>query len=1342
MITFYKCGVRLTPTLLLACIVLQAQPGSRLANETSPLLFDANLGQTDPTVKFLTHNNNVALFLTESGMVWSWAGSSPLAGPSISVVLRTKLLKADRPQIEGLEPAASRSNYILGNDPHRWRTNIPRFAKVRYRGVYPGIDLVLYGNTSRFEYDFVVAPGADPGVIRFSFEGAARTWVDERGDLVIHTAAGDIREHKPMIYQQADGIKKQIPGRYIIARRHGVGFEVSGYDRSLPLVIDPIFTISATYLGGSDVDIGQGIAVDKAGNAYLTGYTGSVNFPTTTGVFQRNNRGAQNVFITKLNPKTGIIYSTYLGGSQFDRGKGIAVDAMGNAYITGYTNSTDFPTTPAAFQTTGGGICGSGFCVHGFVAKLDPSGSGLLYSTYIASTPGSGNEIGSGIALDGMGAVYITGTTSSAAFPTTPGAFQTKFGGGTLCGGNACDDTFVLKLNPSGSAPVFSTYLGGTGEDFAGGIAIDSAGNAYVTGGTSSTNFPVTEGAFQSTLKPGVCNGAPCSDAFVTMLNPLGSGLTYSTLLGGEGADNGQHVEVDPLTGFIHIIGTTGSRDFPTTPTAYQTVYGGGASDMFVSVINPSSGLFASTFLGGSGADRGSSLAIGNGAIFVVGDMASTNVMPGATFASQGILGQFDPMLITYWPLWKDNGDGSNADVALLNGTKPCLTGAAGPSDQLLTGPQSPQPAMGGGTSDSKMVCVDDAPLDTQFAASLTIDDPISASSGELYDRGIGFVLGGPLRIIFEWYYSTGLSASGFSGALGNNRMHNFEVKLSIRGSLATATLRDGKIVRFVQSGGTWSLQTPEQFVYQLINSSNGYQLLDPTNRLIYTFSSVEALTGIQDRNGNTLTVTPGAGGPTDIADGLGRSLHFSYDAGKLQTVTDQSGRSISFGFTGNDLTSYTDPNGAVTTYSYVPAGSAGNLLATSKLPAGNTPYTQTYNNQGQVTAQTDSQGNATKFFYDEAGGVTTITDPRGNNEVDTNQDFTATLQQTDALGHNTAFMYDQNLRRVSLTDRLGNQTQISYHAATGYPASVIDGEGNTTSYVYTGQKQGGFTFYNLTEIHFPDGASTSFSYDAVGNVLSGTDQLGKVSSFTYNARGQQLTATNSAGGVTTIIYNADGTLASRQGPARNITSYTYDDKKRVQKITFADKTFRSFTYDALDRPLSMTNEQGKVTTLVFDANGDLKSVTDALNNTTTVSRDADDLITAVTDGTGAATQFRYDATGSLAAAIDAAGEKTTYSYDSLNRLISLADASSKGPGFTYDSQGDMIAFFDALSNTFTFSFDKVGRITRVTTPLGEHLDRAFDAMGRVTSTTNALSQITNFSYDPSGLLTSTSGPG
>jgi hypothetical protein len=605
------------------------------------LYFEPNRGQTDPQVKFLSRGSGYTLFLTrgaEAVLVLrkptpkrdplqppalAWAGVAPQSEPaSPTAVVRIKLVGRNaRPRVDGLDELLGKANYFIGNDPKKWRTNVPMYSTVRYREVYPGVDLVYYGNQRQLEHDFIVAPGADPRSIRFNLVGVEKLSLDSQGYLSLGVRGGEVRFEKPRMYQEVDGVRREVSGGYVLKGTHEVSFQVTAYDAGRPLVIDPVLFYS-TYLGGSGNDQGFGIAVDSSGNAYVTGSTGSTNFPTTAGAFQTTyGGGSEDAFITKLNPTgSGLVYSTYLGaGGGFgnDEAHGIAVDSADNAYVTGSTNSTNFPTTPGAFQpTVPFKNCSAVGCTTVFVTKINPAGSALVYSTYLG---GSGEDGGAAIAVDAAGNAYVAGGTQSSNFPTTPGVFQPT-PGGVSGSSSGVGDVFVTKLNTTGSGLVYSTYLGGSLGEGPGGIAVDASGNTYVAGGTQSSNFPTTPGAFQTT------HGGGLDTAFVTKINPTGTGLVYSTFLGGNGSDGAAGPVLD-AAGNAYVTGNTSSTNFPTTPGAFQATYGGGVGDAFVTKLNPlGSGLIYSTYLGGSGQDAGAGIALdSSGNAYVAGYTNSAN---------------------------------------------------------------------------------------------------------------------------------------------------------------------------------------------------------------------------------------------------------------------------------------------------------------------------------------------------------------------------------------------------------------------------------------------------------------------------------------------------------------------------------------------------------------------------------------------------------------------------------------------------------------------------------------------------------------------------------------------
>jgi Beta-propeller repeat len=621
-----------------------------------PLNFEANQGQTDAQVQFLAHGQGYILFLTAHEAVFAFRppaahGQHPTrlmprpgavqdTPDTAQSVVRMQLLGANSaPQVVGLEELPGKANYFIGNDPQQWRANVPTYAKVKYAAVYPGVDLVYYGQSRQLEYDFIVAPGADPTTIMLGFEGIDHVDMDAQGDLVLSTAGGSLRFQKPVVYQEGDGGRQAIAGSYVRKGPHQVGFHVAAYDLARPLVIDPVLSY-ATYLGGRGGETGFGIAVDAAGAAYVTGITASADFPTVDPL-QPALDGFADAFVVKLTADgAALVYATYLGGSGIgvDQGQGIAVDAAGAAYVTGKTTSADFPTVHPLQLTFGGGN------QDAFVAKLTADGAALVYATYLG---GSGDDRGTGIAVDADGAAYVTGSTCSADFPTVH-PLQPTFGGGGNCSqvGNPGGDAFVAKLRADGSALVYATYLGGSddensGQSGASGIAVDAAGQAYVTGSTGSSDFPTVH---PLQLKPPAISSR--GDAFVAKLTADGSALVYATYLGGSSGDAGAGIAVD-ASGAAYVTGFTFSPDFPTVHPLQPTLRSSVSSNAFVAKLTANgAALIYSTYLGGCRAEVGFGIAVdAAGAAYVTGSTSSPDfpAMPGAfqtTLGGGGICGR------------------------------------------------------------------------------------------------------------------------------------------------------------------------------------------------------------------------------------------------------------------------------------------------------------------------------------------------------------------------------------------------------------------------------------------------------------------------------------------------------------------------------------------------------------------------------------------------------------------------------------------------------------------------------------------------------------------------------
>ena len=548
-----------------------------------PLSFVPNAGQIDRRVRFFAQASGATFWFTRREAVFA------LPAKGSRVLLHLRFRNADpRLRVIGERQQPGTANFLNGADAAKSRSGLPVFRGIVYRDLWPGIDLAFRGDGAKLKYEFRLAPGADPSRIQLAYRGARGLSVDKTGTLLIPTGHGVLRDQPPTSYQQIGGRRIVIPSQFAVGehRATNYSFKVGDVDSQRPLVIDPGLLYS-TYIGGRGHDEPRPIAVDGNGRAYVAGRTDSIDFPTTPGAPDTTLNGPFDAYIAMLNANgSALLYSTYLGGSGDEEARGIAVN-HGRVWVTGRTDSTNFPTTAGAFDTTANGLRDA------FVTKLNSQG-GVVYSTYLG---GSGDDEGFGIALDAANRAYVTGSAGAGGtpFPTTPGAFDTTPGG---------QDAFVTKLDQAGSRPVYSTLLGGSGQDQARSIAVDPDGNAYITGraGPGTTPFPTTPGALDVTPNGG-------ADVFVTKLDATGSSLGYSTLLGGGGGDLGRGIAVDGDRR-AYITGRTESADFPATPGAFDETYNGGV-DGFVTKLKATGDSFAySTFLGGNGNDDGVGIAV------------------------------------------------------------------------------------------------------------------------------------------------------------------------------------------------------------------------------------------------------------------------------------------------------------------------------------------------------------------------------------------------------------------------------------------------------------------------------------------------------------------------------------------------------------------------------------------------------------------------------------------------------------------------------------------------------------------------------------------------------------
>jgi len=680
-------------------------PASRAVHrtvESGRLRFERNQGQSADAAKFLARGDAYQLFLTDAeAIVRFGTPRTEKPGP----LLRLQLVGSRRPlTIAGEQRLTAVTNYFRGPQAE-WKTDIANFARVRYQRVYSGVDVVYYGNGQQLEYDFEIAPGASPAVIQVRFAGATGLHRSDSGELVFRVGTRELRQPKPFAFQMIGGVRRQVPVEYRL-RNGEVGFGVGEYDPTRTLIIDPIIVYS-TYTGGSGDGQALAVASDVNGAAYVAGFTAAVDFPTTPGALRETSNGeCCDGFVTKFDAAGDVVYSTYIGGHGSNEVRAIAVDRWGEAYLTGVTFARDFPTTPGTIQpqcvsatkcSTGfvsklnasgsglvfstyfgapahesnrhtrpmgiaidaarniyiGGWTAEGFPVTpgafqtfggfgsyvGFVTKLNPTGTALVYSTFLHAGQ---EEFVNAIAVDGAGNAYVTGRTTSRSFPTTPGTFQADCPKPDVFG--TCGTAFVTKFNATGSALIYSTYLGGSGQsiyifaDSEGtGIAVDPDGFAYVTGWTSALDFPTTPAAFRTTTQT--------PDAFVTKLNQAGSALVYSTYVGGDagpiafysGADEAWGIALDAQRN-AYIAGWTSSSDFPVVD-AVQSVFSDGGRDAFVAKLNATgTALTFASYLGGNDLDEGHGVAVDPFGGSVVAGLTASQDFPLVNAANPALL--------------------------------------------------------------------------------------------------------------------------------------------------------------------------------------------------------------------------------------------------------------------------------------------------------------------------------------------------------------------------------------------------------------------------------------------------------------------------------------------------------------------------------------------------------------------------------------------------------------------------------------------------------------------------------------------------------------------------------
>jgi RHS repeat-associated protein len=1298
------------------------------------LSFEVNQGQAAPQVQFLAHGAGYELFLSGSVMTLALSAAQPSpatpsatgigAAPPAPDLLQMQFLGAN-PDVQavGVDPLPGTVNYLIGDNPALWHTDIPTYAGVELEDLYPGISLRYYSNAGQLEYDWVVSPGADPGDIRLAFQGDDGVTIDPQGDLVLNTPDGAVAEHAPTIYQTIGGVQQSVAGSYVTQPDGSIGLSVGAYDRSQPLTIDPVLTYStylggsgadeglgiaadaagdayvtgytlsasgssfeayvtklspdgstvlySTYLGGSGITVGTGIAVDGSDSAYVTGYTTEANFPLKNPE-QSSNGGGTDAFVTKLSPAgNGLVYSTYLGGSGSDEAFGIALDSSGDAFVAGVTSSKNFPTKNPLPKS---GPKGSS---DAFVAELNSAGSKLVYSTYLG---GSLGDAATAIAVDSTGAAYVTGYTSSIDFPTMD-PYQPTNGGSV--------DAFVSKLTYSASAGLelaYSTYLGGSGTDVGEGIAVDSDGQAYVTGYTSSANFPrenAIEGTFQG-------NPVDDTDAFVARLSPSGSSLEYSTFLGGAGDNYGRGIAVDSV-GNAYVIGQTDSPSFPLASPIQSSL--SGPSDVFVTQVNPSGSAFVfSTYLGGTQDDIGTAIAVdATSTIYGTGYTYSTNfpTTPGAL--QQTLSGTTDAVVFKIPGLTADG-----VPVFATEGLP--FTGVVASFTDRLTGAGD-------------------------YSAIITWGDGHS-SPGTIVPVGSAFEVVGTNTYMEEGAYPVSVQITAIDG----------------RSTVAdtTAFVADAPLYsQGVDISGMEGIPITATTV-ATFTDANPYGTVDDYSATI-DWGDDETSTGtIQDDGDGTFAVL---GDHTYVTSGSFPLQVTIRDVGGSETVADATATISAWGLQAQERVS--DP---VQGY-LLPLGEAtvdlntGGLSVNESLDFDQSPGTSVGLDPALVyNSTTLTQPIIDGVFSGDPGSPGPIQiqaqltwgsdTPQPWEEVDTSPQsgdtypFAIQVDQPVATGsYPWQIKVQATLPDGTVIDRTTTGTAVVVGEGAGDPYGdgwglssvdqlvvdpttqdvlLVDGSGDAELFTYNADGSytsppddfGTLTGSSTTGFIYTAKDQTRWNFDAQGQQTSIVDPDGQQWVYQYNSSGDLDQVNTPDGGVTTLIYSG-GLLASIQEPGgRQLTfSHSGDD---LTGLVDEDGNSRTFTYDD-DHHLTGDQWAPLDASFAYDADG-LVSQVDLGEGTVyqITSVDAQGLqgqpgVATVTDGLGHTTSYALDAEGHLTELVQPDGTSETQQFDAHGQVVSSTDFDGNTTTYRYaygPGDGDLLEIIYADGSTEQYRYD------------------------------------------------------
>ena len=697
--------------------------------------------------------------------------------------------------------------------------------------------------------------------------------------------------------------------------------------------------------------------------------------------------------------------------------------------------------------------------------------------------------------------------------------------------------------------------------------------------------------------------------------------------------------------------------------------------------------------------------------------------------------------------------DTSKASVILTSATAfafgEYIIKGLSPGQTTLTLSWEYEPTLQSDTCLVEVTVVDAATADpataSNFEQSGTSNDPVNTHTGELtMVEDPDLFLGGPLPLFFQRYYASGLLDDNLVlSSLGINWMHNFELSLLHIGNEIDIAFLGGRKIQFQLNMSEWELVGTSDIPFQLVASGPDFLLADPRTHIIYQFDSGGKLISIADRNGNALTLTYNNNLLTQVFDSLGRVLTFNYAGAQVLNSVSDGTRTIILGNIFGEHVAVIDAENKNTSYNFPFMPAIPGLLNSVQRPECNIPFTQTYDANGRVLTQADSDNDTFSFSY--VGSETTIKDPETNTVVHTHDANGRLISVEDQTMATATFGYNADGQRTTITDRLNDTTMITYHSPSGRPASFTDAEGNNTQFAYQEQTHAsGLKFHDLTQVMFPDGTDIQFTYDSAGNVLTATDQAEKTTTMTYNSRGQVLTVTNPTSGLTTFTYDedamdTDGNLATITDHFNNMTSFTYDALGRLTRTDLPGFTFQQYTYDNNDRLVNFTDERSKVTTFTYDDNGNRETATDPLNQVTNYAYDGNDRLMEIDGrrpGNADLRRYDYDSFGRLNSLTNQANENTAIGYDSRGFATTVTDPDGKTATNGFDAEGVLSSFTNRLNKTWNFQTDKLGRLVEVTSPLTHQQRFTYDPLGRVTEFQDSLAQITTFAYDERGSIT------